>query len=233
MGSEEKNFNEMLKSLERGRVKRSLHAPRPIQTQKTPCTSWNEIRKGFQLKSIKGNIPAESVPAPVLTQKKESDLVHAVESLLEANEIVVDPEGLKIQLNVPDRDPEQPIHRPGEDRTLEFRAKHLCGGHNYKFDPRRAKYAGCIVETLTKPAIIAEGNGKRFYLRRYKDGTLHIVIVSKSLEGISVVEGTAYQGRGELVTQYPNIPPQNKPEEAQVVYKNERLLCKRSTVFPF
>lgn len=122
-------------------------------------------------------------PLPYCHKKREADLISAVKDLLVRNPIVVGPDGIAVHLDIPDRDPEKQEREQNELRTLEFRAKHLCGGHEYRFDIRRAQYAGCIVETLKCPAIIAEGNDRHFYLRRYKDKTLHIVIVSAPKSG--------------------------------------------------
>ena len=227
MGNDEKRFNELITGMRRSSKTKPLATPRPIQTQKTPCSSWNEVGIGFQLKSVKPFIPAESVDAPILCQKKEAELVAAVVGLLKANPIVLGPDGVAVHLDVPDRDPEKSEHEANECRTTESRAKHLCGGHEYHFDIRRAQYAGCIVETLKSPAIIAEGNDRHFYLRRYKDRTLHVVISSLPVGGASSVVGVAYEKNSDLVTQYPNIPALTSgnarrwnPEKAQVIYKN-------------
>ena len=223
MGSD-KDLNEMLKGLRRKSDSRSLQKPRPIQTQKTPCSSWDEVGIGFQLKSIKQHIPAEQVSAPTLKSQSETALINAVENLLRANPVIVDPMGVGVKLDIPDRDPSNPHHSRNEPQSLKFRAMHLCGGHEYNFNLWRAQHAGCIVDTIKAPAIIAKGSNKRFYLRRYKDKTLHIVIVSEE-KGIATVVGLAYQKSGDLVTQYPNIPAiqGNKSENAQVVYKNLKL----------
>lgn len=230
MGNDEKRFNELIAGMRRSSKTKPLATPRPIQTQKTPCSSWNEVGIGFQLKSVKPFIPAESVDAPILCQKKEAELVAAVVGLLKANPIVLGPDGVAVHLDVPDRDPEKSEHEANECRTIEFRAKHLCGGHEYHFDIRRAQYAGCIVETLRSPAIIAEGNDRHFYLRRYKDRTLHVVISSLPVGGESSVVGVAYEKYSDLVTQYPNIPALTSgnarrwnPENAQVIYKNGNI----------
>lgn len=230
MGNDEKRFNELIAGLHRKSNRKALVAPKPIQTQKTPCSSWADVKQGFQLKSVKPFIPAESVPAPILPQKREPDLVSAVKDLLVRNPIVVGPDGVAVHLDVPDRDPEKQEREQNEQSTLEFRAKHLCGGHEYHFDTRRAQYAGCIVETLKHPAIIAEGNDKHFYLRRYKDRTLHIVIVSTPKTSEATVVGVAYEKSSDLVTQYPNIPARTasrsgvrNAENAQVFYKNSNL----------
>lgn len=153
-----------------------------------------------------------------------------MKDLLVRNPIVVGPDGVAVHLDIPDRDPEKQEREQNEPRTLEFRAKHLCGGHEYRFDIRRAQYAGCIVETLKCPAIIAEGNDRHFYLRRYKDKTLHIVIVSAPKSGEVTVVGVAYEKNSDLVTQYPNIPALTasrfmvrNAENAQVFYKNKNL----------
>lgn len=221
MGTD-KRFNEMLARLRRPSGTKTLKAPKPIQTQKTPCSSWEAVKNGFQLKSIKQFIPADSLVAPILPQKTEKTLVDAVEAFLKNFPMVIDPTGVYVKLNVFDRDPTNPAHTREEPRSLRFRAMHLCGGHEYSFDVRRARYSGCIVETIKNPAIIAEGNNKRFYLRRYKDRTLHVVIVSEPKNGIAEIEEVAYQKTSDLVTQYPNIPAltnKHNPENAQVIYK--------------
>lgn len=223
MDKEEKRYNEMLSALRRRGQNRTLNSPRPVQTQKTPCSSWKQVTTGFQLKSVKQHIPREDVVAPILPQKKEADLVAAVKRFLEDNPLVVCPDGLAVRLDVPDRDPAKETPKANDPQSLEFRAKHLCGGHKYAFDVRRAQYAGCIAETLKFPAIVAEGADARFYLRRYKDQTLHIVIVSLPKDVVDAhVLGVAYQKKGDLVTQYPNIPTRNA-ETAQVIYKNPNL----------
>lgn len=223
MGSE-KDLNEMLKGFRRKDNSKCLKKPRPIQTQKTPCSSWSDVKKGCQLKSIKQYIPVESVNANILRAQTELALINAVENMLRSNPIVLDPTGVGIKLDIPDRDPRNSQHSRNEPRTLRFRAMHLCGGHNYKFDSWRAKHAGCIIDTIKEPAIIAKGSSKRFYLRRYKDKTLHIVIVSEEKGSASVI-GLAYQKSSDLVTQYPNIPAMqgDKTEKAQVIYKNQNL----------
>lgn len=226
MGNDEKRFNELISGMRRASKTRQLATPKPIQTQKTPCSSWADVGLGFQLKSVKPYIPAEKMDAPVFRQTKEEELVAAVAALLRANPVVVGPDGVAVHLDVPDREE----HEVNENRTIEFRAKHLCGGHEYHFDIRRAQYAGCIVETLKHPTVIAEGNDKHFYLRRYKDKTLHVVIVSLPKDGTATVVGVAYEKVSDLVTQYPNIPalttglPKNRnPENAQVIYKKENF----------
>lgn len=230
MGNDEKRFNELISGLRRASKTKQLTSPKPIQTQKTPCSSWEEVSQGFQLKSVKPFIPAEKIDAPIFRKTKENELVTAVANMLKTNPIVIGPDDVVVHLNVPDRDPAKQIHKSNEKRTIEFRAKHLCGGHEYRFDIRRAQYAGCIVETLKHPAIIAEGNDRHFYLRRYKDKTLHVVIVSLPKEGKATVVGVAYEKTSDLVTQYPNIPSltlglakNQNPENAQVIYKNKSL----------
>lgn len=230
MTSEGKAFNEMLAGLNRQHGIRELKAARPIQTQKTPCKSWLDVKKGCQLKSVKKHIPIENVNAPIINKTREQDLVDEVERLLSSNPVVVGPDGVAVKLNVADRNPMDAEHQPNESQSLRFRAMHLCGGHEYHFDTYRAKCAGCIIETIKKPAIIAEGNGKRFYLRRYKNKTLQIVITSAVKDSIVTIEGIAYQKNSDLVTQYPDIPAwtglpdqRKNPENAQVVYKNETL----------
>ncbi len=116
-----------------------------------------------------------------------------VEDLILRNPMVEDPVNVLVQLNNPDRDSAILEYGPHEEHSLDFKVKHLCGGHEYKFDIRRAKYAGCIVDTIKKPAVIAEGNGHRFYLRRYKDGTLHIVITTLPKNGECELEGIGFQ----------------------------------------
>ncbi len=223
MNKDEKKYNEMLSALRRRGMARALNGPRPIQTQRTPCSSWKQVAAGFQLKSVKQHIPRENVAAPILPRKKEADLVAAVKEFLETHPRVVCPDGLVVRLDVPDRDPAKPIPEANDPQSLEFRAKHLCGGHKYAFDVRRAQYAGCIAATLESPAIVAESANARFYLRRYKDQTLHIVIVSLPKgAGDAHVLGVAYQKRSDLVTQYPNIPTINT-ETAQVIYKNPNI----------
>lgn len=230
MGNDEKRFNELISGMRRASKTKQLASPKPIQTQKTPCSSWMDVGIGFQLKSVKQYIPAEKVDAPIFRQTKEDELVAAVAAMLGANPIVDGPDGIAVHLNVPDRDPAKQEHEPNEKRTIEFRAKHLCGGHEYHFDVRRAQYAGCVVETLKHPAIIAEGNDKHFYLRRYKDRTLHVAIVTLPKDGAATVVGVAYEKNSDLVTQYPNIPALTanqsrvrNAENAQVIYKNEAI----------
>lgn len=136
MGNDEKRFNELIAGLHRKSNRKILAAPKPIQTQKTPCSSWADVKQGFQLKSVKPFIPAENVPAPILPQKREADLISAVKDLLVRNPIVVGPDGVAVHLDIPDRDPEKQEREQNELRTLEFRAKHLCGGHEYRFRPK-------------------------------------------------------------------------------------------------
>lgn len=219
-----KDLNEMLKSIQRINNSKSLKKPRPLQTQKTPCSSWRDVKKGNQLKSIKQYIPTEPVSATTLKAQGEQKLISFVEKILSTTPVVVDPTGVGVKLNIPDRDPTNPQHSKKEPKTLRFRAMHLCGGHDYKFDLWRAKHAGCIIDTIKEPAIIAKGSGKRFYLRRYKDRTLHMVIAYEE-KGCATVAGLAYQKSSDLVTQYPNIPAIQgyKTERAQVVYKNPKL----------
>lgn len=230
MASEGKAFNEMLAGLSRRQGIRVLKVAKPIQTQKTPCKSWSDVKKGCQLKSVKCHIPIEKVEAPFINKSRERDLIDEIEQLLLSNPIVTGPDGVVVKLNVADRNPMDAEHRPNEAHSVRFRAMHLCGGHEYHFDVYRAKCAGCIIETIKNPAIIAEGNGKRFYLRRYKNKTLQIVITSAVKDSVVTIEEIAYQKHSDLVTQYPDVPAltelpnqRKNSENAQVVYKNELL----------
>jgi len=219
MGSSEKKYNELIKSfLSRPSQTRELKsAVKPIQTHKTTRSNWKEAQNGDSLDSVKGLIPKESAQANVIKLRSESKILSAVESLLTLNANVLGPDGVAVKLNVPDRDPSDPPGSPST-KSVFNRAKHLCGGHDYEFDLDRAKYAGCIIDTITNAALIAESDDRRFYLRRYSNGLLHIVITNQAHE----VVGQAYQKECDLLTQYLPKPAQSF-NKAHVIYINTNI----------
>lgn len=205
-----KAFNEMLKSL-KGSPKpdeKELRPPQFLKTNRNIIKSWNDVRVGFTLDESKGWIPANG-EAHLLNEKSEEEYIAKVLEILKNNPQVKGVDGFVINLSVPDG-------KEDESKTLVNRAKHLCGGRDYHFDKTRAKYAGCIISTLTGAALIAEQGVNKLFLRRYNKGFLHIVITTSGL-----ITGQAFQRNRDLVTQYPSTDPKKHFDNASVKFKNE------------
>ncbi len=213
MTSEAKAYNELLKSLSgRKNLKgREIQPPVIRQTHNSKCNSWADVKIGNTLNESKHCIPAENISPTFLSKTVEQDCINDVVALLSANSIVQGPDGVFVHLDVPEGE-------AGEVSTLENRARHLCGGHEYHFDKERAKYAGCIVSTVCSAALIAknENGDRRFYLRKYKNRFLHIVITTGDGERLI---GQACQRSCDLITQYIPLPIQQF-DGARIIYKN-------------
>jgi len=209
MSNDAKRYNEILKDLTSSSAagKWPLRAPQPLWTHCSRIHSWETVVIGCTLNEAKGFVPKEPLLPPLISAKTETEYIAAIVSFLNQFSCVTGPDGLLVRLNVPDGN-------EGETKTLENRARHLCGGHLHLFEKQRAQYAGCIAETLGGAALIAEQGSNRFYLRRYSKGLLHIVITTGC-----VVTEQAFQRSCDLVTQY--VPkPVKTFNQAMVIFKN-------------
>lgn len=209
MSNDAKRYNEILKDLTSSSAagKRPLRAPQPLWTHCSHIHSWETVIMGCSLNEAKGFVPKEPLVPPLISAKTETEYIAAVLDLLNRVSSVTGPDGILVHLDVPDGNED-------ETKTLENRAKHLCGGHLHLFEKQRAQYAGCIVETLRHAALIAEQGSNRFYLRRYSKGLLHIVITTGR-----IVTEQAFQRSCDLVTQY--VPkPVKAFNQAKVIFKN-------------
>ena len=197
---------------------RQLREGRPLAPRQ--CSSWEEVTLNETKLDDEGFmkcIPIENVDVPQWPTRKDEALACA-EQYLEQNTPTEcpypypPPAMLRVKLNVPDGAPGCAY---SDDKTLANRAKHLCGGKtDYCFDSERAKFVGCIVDTLTSPAIIAENHGDLLYLRRYRGGAVHVVVIKWS-------ENRNGQLQGKLITQYPDTRGQRR---GTVIYKNPALV---------
>lgn len=208
----DKEFNEMLSSLQKGRKAkantRELRAPKPLQTHSSKCNSWGAVAVGFTLNESKQYIPTEKLNVPLFASKDEDSYVVEVANMLRSNSSIKGPDGVTVKLDVAES-----IEGVA---SVENKARHLCGGHNYKFDKKRAAFARFVPSTISGAALVAAMDTNRFYLRRYESG-LHVVITT----GEQIL-GQAFQGKADLVTQY-HPEPIKQFALARVVYKNENL----------
>lgn len=209
----DKEFNEMLASLNSRQApgKRELRPPRPLQTHSSKCNSWSAVAINFTLNESKQHIPMEDVVVPLIEEKDENKFIEKVALLLTENPRIKGPDDIVVNLDV-----EECIDG---QYSVYNKARHLCGGHEYKFDLNRAKFACYIPATISRAALIAEmpNHENRFYLRRYKIG-MHIVITT----GTQIL-GQAFQRSCDLVTQY-HPEPVKQFALARITYKNERLV---------
>lgn len=208
----DKEYNELLASLRKDRTAnantRELRAPKPLQTHSSKCNSWSAVAIGFTLNESKQYIPTEKIVVPSFTSKDENAYIQEVAAMLRREGSVKGPDGIAVKLDV-----EETIDGVA---SVENKARHLCGGHNYKFDEKRASFARFVPSTIGGAALVAAMDTNRFYLRRYESG-LHVVITTGEL-----ILGQAFQGKADLVTQY-HPEPVKQFAMARVVYKNNAL----------
>ncbi len=212
MSNEEKQFNEMMKSLGRQENQKSLRAPKLLRTDVVKPISWKTVEVGQLLSACKGYIPSDSICKPrLINSSNEAQCIHDVEQLLFSVSIIQGPDGVSVNLNTPETSSEG-------STSLHNRAVHLCGkriGEMREFDATKAEKAGCIPETIQYSSLIAKHGSEFLYLRRYKGGMLHVVVVGEHGQ----IKDQAFQTIRDLVTQYaPN--PTYAFAQARVIFKN-------------
>lgn len=163
--------------------------------------SWSEVKPGMRFDAVKKLMPKAEDYVPGFAAKgPEAAVLLRIKGWLEMNPIATDADGRRILLAAPER--------MGGSDPLTNRAKHLAGekepgmGDNRPriFRPDRAKLVAAIPRTLGDyhAKLRDRRNGNHLYLRRYADGTLHLVVVEPTAKRV-VDHGEV---AGSLTTQY-------------------------------
>jgi hypothetical protein len=153
-----------------------------------PGLSWDQVKPGMEFDQVKRFIPKAADGVPSYFLKGPPEVVNQrLKTWLEYNPVAIDADGRRIWLAAPEV-------RGGKDQLLN-RVQHLTGRKEAgmaddrprTYEPNRARLVPAIARTLGdyQAKLKDTRNGKDLYLRRYADGTLHLVVVDPSTRRVS------------------------------------------------
>jgi len=142
--------------------------------------SLDDVRINDDVSQVKKFLPKDpELPKLMDTGKPREQLIDDVIALLTQNPVIQAVDGIRILLANPDGK---------KDVDLRRRAWHLCASHerglgainlDRKVQEKKAKVVSWIPTTLQTAAIVAKQGSSRLYFKRYKNGSLHVVITDQ------------------------------------------------------
>jgi len=154
-------------------------------SKKSTASSYDEVRNGHPVRSIKQHIPRapDVMPRIADEQLNEAAATQAVGQMIEQTPVITDAQGKRVLLANPDGP-------RGSKRTIAQRIAHLLGSHAKEdyhktgprfFKPDKAATALAVPTTVVDYHIKAHDPKTRqtLYLRRYADGKVHAVITDR------------------------------------------------------
>ena len=140
--------------------------------------SWEEVKVGDDFNAVKKHLPYNSDKPEMLVIRENPNSIYAkVSTLLKKRPSVSDIDGNRVLVANPE----------GRDDTdLLIRSEHLAASRNdrYKkenrsYDSEKARWIPNIWRTIENYGAVIQHYNDTAYVRKYGDGTIHIVFVEK------------------------------------------------------